>query len=170
MNSTDAVFVGLSHIGQVFSVGWTMKFGGCAVFDFHSDALQRFKQGILTDEEPELAGAFGQCRDKITIYDEPQRITDHSLVFLTLDTPLSPEGDPRYDEIFSFLSQCKKHLRENATLVVLSQVYPGFCAQLQECLLRDRLDIRLIYMVDTLIMGSALPRFLEPELLILKTR
>ena len=45
-------FVGLSHIGQVFSLGWAEKFGAAAVFDFDeahralsrhfADAPQRF--------------------------------------------------------------------------------------------------------------------------------
>jgi UDPglucose 6-dehydrogenase len=160
------VFVGLSHIGQVFSIGWAMKFGTSATFDFHADRLTRFRQGIVTDEEPDLAARFGQCHDTIDIYGEPERIADHALVFLTMDTPLDLDGEPNVDEVVRFISQCKPYLRERATLVILSQVYPGFCAQIKAELFEDRPDIRLVYMVDTLKMGSALPRFLEPEHLV----
>lgn len=162
----EPVFVGLSHIGQVFSIGWAVKFGACATFDFHPENLKRFKQGILTDEEPDLPATFEQYRGKIEVYDEPSKIIDHSLVFLTMDTPLDLDGEPRFDEVFNFISRCKPYVRECATLILLSQVYPGFCETVKEHLFHDRQDIKFIYMVDTLKMGAALPGVLEPERLI----
>jgi hypothetical protein len=56
----DPVFVGLSHIGQVFSIGWATKIGLCAAFDFNAPHLQAFQQGRVMPEEPDLQN--GQCK------------------------------------------------------------------------------------------------------------
>ena len=54
----NPLFLGLTHIGQVFSIGWSEKFGGCSVFDFDKKNLNNFKAGNLTDEEPNLRKLF----------------------------------------------------------------------------------------------------------------
>ncbi len=159
-------FVGLSHIGQVFSLGWAEKFGAAAVFDFDEAARTRFRRGELTHEEPELAPVWREVHDRIVVHDDPARIADHGLVFLTLDTPLDLDGEPDFDAVFAFLTRVPAYLGRNATLVFLSQVYPGFCARVRTEILHARPDVTLVYMVDTLKMGVAMSRFRVPEQLV----
>ena len=37
--NNEFLFVGLSHIGQVFSICWAKKFGKASIFDFNSKSL-----------------------------------------------------------------------------------------------------------------------------------
>ena len=46
------LFLGLSHLGQVFSVSWAKKIGKCIVYDFDNQQLDNFKKGKFTIEEP----------------------------------------------------------------------------------------------------------------------
>ena len=48
------LFLGISHIGQVFSIGWSEKFGKCSVFDFNKKQLANFSKGRVTQEETNL--------------------------------------------------------------------------------------------------------------------
>ena len=48
------LFLGLSHIGQVFSIGWSKKIGKCAVFDFNTDSLKNYKNQNFSNEERNL--------------------------------------------------------------------------------------------------------------------
>jgi hypothetical protein len=48
------LFFGLTHIGQVFSLGWAHKFKNAAVYDDDINLLSNFKNGHLTSEEPDL--------------------------------------------------------------------------------------------------------------------
>jgi len=52
------LFCGLTHLGQVFSIGWNLKFGNSSVFDFNKKNFQNFKNNNLTQEEPELKKNF----------------------------------------------------------------------------------------------------------------
>ena len=160
------LFVGLSHIGQVFSLGWALKAGPCAAFDFEMSRREAVAAGQLTEEEPDLRARWAEGRDRITLHTTPDKISEHRIVFLTIDTPLNQQGEPDVEAIRAFIAQCVPHLGQGATLILLSQVYPGFCDEVKRELLGTRPDVKLVYMVDTLKMGQALPRFLEPEQLI----
>ena len=46
--------MGLTHIGQVFGIGWSEKIGKCAVYDFNKSLVQKFKNCEVTNEEPNL--------------------------------------------------------------------------------------------------------------------
>jgi len=160
------LFFGLSHIGQVFSLGWAEKFGSAAVFDFDAAARARFRGGELTHEEPELVPVWRDVHDRISVIDDPARVADHDVVFLTLDTPLDLDGEPDTEAVFAFLRRVPTLLGRDATLILLSQVYPGFCARVRAEVLKDRPDVKLVYMVDTLKMGVAMTRFRTPEQLV----
>ena len=42
--TSKPLFLGLTHIGQVYSIAWTKKIGSCAVFDFNISNLRKFKK------------------------------------------------------------------------------------------------------------------------------
>ena len=58
------LFLGLTHIGQVFSIGWSEKFDKCAVYDFNIKQLKNFNKSNLTDEEPDLKKLFKKNKKK----------------------------------------------------------------------------------------------------------
>jgi UDPglucose 6-dehydrogenase len=164
--SNNPLFIGLTHIGQVFALGWAEKIGGCAVYDFNEELREKFKNGELTKEEPGLPETYKKCIKQINIYKSPEQIQNNSLVIITIDTPLTQEGEPIIEEIKIFLQTCIPFVCEGATVLLTSQVYCGFCDELKETILKERADLKLIYWVDTLKMGVALSRFINPEQLI----
>ncbi len=52
--NNKVLFCGLTHVGQVFSVGWAEKVGSCAVYDFDKRKIKKFKKDNVTTEEPNL--------------------------------------------------------------------------------------------------------------------
>ena len=42
--TSKPLFLGLTHIGQVYSIAWTKKIGSCAVFDFNISNPRKFKK------------------------------------------------------------------------------------------------------------------------------
>ena len=53
------------HVGQVFSIGWAKKIGKCAVFDFDSEKVNKFKSLKVTTEEPELKKYLKNIKKKL---------------------------------------------------------------------------------------------------------
>ena len=76
------LFLGLTHIGQVFSVGWSEKMGNCAVFDFNKNSLLKFKQLHVTSEEPKLRKYLKKNFNKITICKSEKEIRNYKNITL----------------------------------------------------------------------------------------
>jgi len=166
-NENKPLFCGLTHVGQVFSVGWAEKVGKCAVFDFEKINNENFKNGKVTNEEPRLQEYLKKNIKKIEFCKTPDDIKKFKNIFLTIDTPLKLNGEPKIDLILKSIDKLKKYLGKNTNLIITSQVYCGFCDDLKKNILKERKDINLIYIAETLIMGNALDRFLNPERIII---
>ena len=52
--NNKVLFCGLTHVGQVFSIGWAEKVGSCAVYDFDQKKIKKFEKDNVTTEEPDL--------------------------------------------------------------------------------------------------------------------
>ena len=50
----NPLFLGLTHIGQVYSSSWAKKIGPCSIYDFNKEALKNFKHKKFTQEEPNI--------------------------------------------------------------------------------------------------------------------
>ena len=164
--SLNPLFLGLTHIGQVFSIGWSEKIGKCSVFDLNDNRLKNYKKSVFTDEEPNLYRLYKSNKKKITICDSSEQIKNYKNIFLTIDTPLHENGKPDYDYIKKYISKSLKYFAKNSNLIITSQVYCGFCDELKQTVFKLRKDIQIVYMAETLIMGKALDRFINPERLI----
>ena len=161
------LFCGLTHIGQVFSIGWSEKVGKCSVYDFNPKTLNEFKKCKVTNEEPSLHKHLKKNLHKIVFCKNNKEIKNYKNVFLTIDTPLDINGNPKINIITNEIKKLKKYLGYKANLIIISQVYCGFCETLKIKYFRDRPDVNIIYFTDTLVMGDALNRFLNPDRIIL---
>lgn len=161
------VFLGLTHIGQIFSLCWSKKVGKCSVFDFNKKNLQNFKNKNYTDEEPSLKKhKFNHKRIKI-LQDEND-LRNSKIIFFTYDTPLrKSDGYPITKSIQEKLKKLfKVKFKKKVKIIITSQFYPGYINFLKKKYLKNNKYIELIYMVDTLKMGNAIDKFLFPEQLI----
>lgn len=160
------LFVGLTHIGQIYSIAWTQKIGPCAVFDFKKDDLLKFKKGKFTKEERVLSKK-NLNKKKIYFCKNSDEIKNYKNIFFTYDTPLDSKGIPNIKFIENKLKKLLTiKFKYKTSIIVTSQVYPGFMDYIKRKYLKKKNFIKLIYMVDTLKMGSALNRFVKPEQLI----
>lgn len=164
--TTKPLFLGLTHIGQIYSIAWTKKIGPCAVFDYNKDNLLKFKQNKFTLEERNLSKLSFDKR-KINFCNNSKEIINFKNIFFTYDTPLDNKGNPNIKFIESKLKKLLTMKFDKETFIIItSQVYPGFMDYLKKKYLKKNNFVKLIYMVDTLKMGSALNRFLKPEQLV----
>jgi UDPglucose 6-dehydrogenase len=161
------LFYGLSHIGQVFSILWSNKISSCSVFEDNKKLYREFKKKKFSDEEPTLKQAFLKKKYKIHLIKNKNFISQYSLIFFSIDTPLDINGKPLVKIIENQLSKLISLSGINTKIIFLSQVYPGFLEKFykknKEIIKKN---IQIIYMVDTLVMGDALNKFLKPKQLI----
>lgn len=159
------LFVGLTHLGQVFSIGWMHKFKKAFVFDFDENNYKNFLNGNLTQEEPLLNKFFSPNKNKF-FHLKKEEISRFQNIFFTIDTPID-KSKIDFNIIKKKIKKLKDYLGNNANLIICSQVYVGFCDDMYKEIFYDRKDINIIYFAETLIMGEALNKFLNPERIII---
>lgn len=160
----EPLFIGLSHIGQVFSFCWSKKISNCAIFDFNKKNLNKLLKKKFTAEEPNLKDF--KKNTKIKFLKRTIEIKKYKVIFLTLDTNLNQNNaKPNTKNIEAYykkISKIKFHTK--VRLIITSQVPVGFTAEMKKKYPNKNLDT--LYMVDTLKMGDAIKRFLNPEQLV----
>ncbi len=150
-------YAGMTHLGLCSGIAAASK--GFAVVGYHNDAelIAAIEVGKLPVVEPELDGMFAANRERLTFSAEPESLNECDVVYVAVDVPTDDEGKSDLSPIKAMIKTVTPHLNEDAILVILCQVPPGFTRG--RCL--D--DTRLFYQVETLIFGRAVERATTPE-------
>lgn len=157
-------FVGLSHLGIVSSVATASKGHQVIAYDPDSQLCSQLSNGVIPIFEPGLQELFDACRSHIQFADRTTALEQCELIYFSADTPTDKDNRASLSSIRELLDQAVAHVSPGATLVVLSQVPPGFTRALRNDL---RSEMFVCYQVETLIIGRAVERALHPERIII---
>ena len=162
--STTA-FLGMSHLGINYSAAWS-SFGQPTVgFDPDASLVRRLQSGELPIQEPGLAELIAQSGDCLTFSADFSRLRGCQLAIVARDVPTDDQNKSDLSQVRALIESAAQYLPTDATLVVMSQIPPGFMRELA-----TRLSGRLAgvyYWVETLIFGDAVRRALRPERIII---
>jgi UDPglucose 6-dehydrogenase len=162
-------FLGLSHLGLVASVGWA-SFGESVVgVDPDREIVDLLTRSRLPILEPGLEGLLNTHHTALTWSTDPSLLAACPLVFVSRDVPTNDDNTSDLSVVERLVETVIPHLGPDATLVIMSQVPPGFTRSMAARVRRQRPDAvhRVYYWVETLVLGRALERFLRPERIIL---
>ena len=158
-------FAGLSHLGIVSSVAAASK--GFDVIGFDPDRVRSedSSQGWLPVIEPGLAELLEQQRARLRFTTDPAALSACDVMICSADVPTDADFRSDLSEIQTLLDLMIRQASLGTVFVVLSQVPPGFTRQLAHRLVQHHAARRcsLFYQVETLIIGRAMERALQPE-------
>ena len=145
-------FIGASHLAYVSAIASAEKGAG-------SWKITCFSKSHNFDQfqEPDLYHLFEKNKQHIIFTDNVSDLKKCDLVYLAIDVPTDNNGCSNLTPINEHINCIKKSLNDQAVLVILSQVPPGFTSKI------DFPKDRLFYQVETLIFGKAIYRALYPE-------
>jgi UDPglucose 6-dehydrogenase len=149
-------FVGMTHLGLLSAAGAAAM--GFEVIGADPDAqrIAKLQRGDLPVFEPGLAESLG--RHKVAFTADASRIATCDLIYVAPDVPVDAGGRSDTAIVDAMLDWCLPAAKPDCTVVVLSQVPPGFTRRRAEAKGRE-----LYYQVETLIFGRALERAMKPE-------
>jgi UDPglucose 6-dehydrogenase len=150
-------YAAMTHLGLNSGVAAAEKGFETACFDADRALIDRLGKGDLPVLEPDLPELLARNRARITFTGEAADLAQCDLVYVALDVPTDDAGKSDLLGLDGLLELVIPALGPKATLVVLSQVPPGFTRA------RMRPGLRLYYQVETLIFGRAMERALYPE-------
>jgi UDPglucose 6-dehydrogenase len=150
-------YAGLTHLGLCSGIAAASK--GFTVVGYHGDTnlIAAIESGKLPVVEPDLDGMFAANRGRLTFSAKPESLKGCDVVYLAVDVPTDDDGKSDLSPIEAMIETVTHHLNDEAILVILCQVPPGFTRG--KCLG----DEQLFYQVETLIFGRAVERATAPE-------
>jgi UDPglucose 6-dehydrogenase len=150
-------FAAMTHLGLNSGVAAAEKSFETVCFDADPALIDRLGKGDLPVLEPDLPELLAKNRARITFTAEAADLKRCHVVYVALDVPTDDAGKSDLAGLDRLLELVIPELGPKATLVVLSQVPPGFTRA------RMRSGLNLYYQVETLIFGRAMERALSPE-------
>jgi UDPglucose 6-dehydrogenase len=154
-------FAGLTHLGIVSAVVSAAR--GFQVVGFHDDEslVSALHRGEIPVLEPNLSEILIQHRQRLTFSSDARSLAACDLIYITMDVPTNEYGESDLQPVRDIIAKVTTTMKDDALLVVQSQVPPGFTRTLP---VEPR---HLFYQVETLIFGSAVERAMNPERFIL---
>lgn len=156
-------FAGLSHLGINYSLATAAKGFDVIAFDPTPELAANLGKGRFPIEEPGLRELFEANRKRIRYTADTHDLSVCELVFVTLDVKTGQDNRSDTEPLSSLVRQVAPVMAKGATLVLLSQVNPGFTRRLRGELLGACAEAEIFYQVETLIFGRAVERALYPE-------
>lgn len=155
MTAPTVGFVGLTHLGLVSAAATAEK--GFSAVGFAPDAvlIDSVSAGRLPIMEPDLDDAVARNRDRLHFTADAVALKECDVVYIAADVPTNDAGVSDLAPIESLIARARSAIRDDAVMVVLCQVPPGFTRTLS--------GANVFYQVETLIFGRALERALGPE-------
>ncbi len=150
-------FAGMTHLGLVSGVSAAEKGFKVICFDPGASRIASLARRELPVSEPQLDHLVTKNAERLTFTADSARLKECDVVYVAPDVPTNGEGTSDLRPINSLLERVFGAAREDAVIVVLSQVPPGYTRA------RQHPGRILHYQVETLIFGRAVERALNPE-------
>ncbi len=155
-------FCGLSHLGLVYSSVYSKFSKKTICFDNDKNLINKLKKGELPINEPGINKEIKRNKKKIYYTNSISDLYKSDLIFISLDVPTGSNGKSNYNKILKILKIFQDPKFKYSTIILLSQLYPGFCLKINK-----KIKNKIFYQVETLVFGEAIKRAKKPERLII---
>ncbi|HLW59026.1 MAG TPA: nucleotide sugar dehydrogenase [bacterium] len=162
-------FLGLSHLGLVTSIAWASRGDDVIGVDRDNSIIAALTRSQIPVHEPGLAELLRSARPRMTFNTDVATLAACPLVVLSQDVPTTEDNRGDVSAIRKLVEEAIPHLEPLTTLVLMSQLPPGFTRSLVERIGRNHPDkhLAVFYWVETLVFGQAVDRVLHPERIML---
>ncbi|MCH9770321.1 MAG: nucleotide sugar dehydrogenase [Gammaproteobacteria bacterium] len=157
MRSITIGFYGMTHLGLVSAIATASKGFNVIGFDQDTNLIGRLQRQALPIEEPGLLELVRQNAQRLSFSANVNDLFAADLIYVAIDVPTDSNNHSNLEPIRYALEHLRGGLQNEQTIVVLSQVCPGFMRAMQFP------AQQLFYQVETLIFGRAVERATQPE-------
>jgi UDPglucose 6-dehydrogenase len=164
MNNLLIGVVGLSHLGVTASTGLASLGFQILGVDSDQETVRRLQQGDCIFPEPSLPELLASHRARMGFTTDFAKLAACDVVIFGQDTFITEQNEMELSRIHALIGNMIPHLRQDVTILFMSQVPVGFTRALSKSIRDQRKNVRfrLHYWVDVLVVGDAVSRFLKP--------
>ena len=157
-------FAGLSHLGIVSSAAAAAKGFEVVGYDADASLCAALRKAAPPIAEPGLTALLGDVAPQIRYTADSSDLAQCELIYISVDVPTDDANRSDLGSVGALLDEAARVAGAGATLVVLSQVPPGFSRDAKAAIEPiGQKGLQLYYQVETLIFGNAVERALHPE-------
>jgi UDPglucose 6-dehydrogenase len=150
-------FAGMTHLGLVSAAAAADRGFQVVAYDAAPAVADALDRGELTIVEPDLPELIARHRERIVFTAQLSELGRCDVVYVAVDVPTDAHGRSDLAPIHAMVDRVGRAQSRESTLVILSQVPPGFTRALRVP------AERLYYQVETLVFGRAVERATRPE-------
>mgnify|MGYP001241361947 CR=1 FL=1 len=150
-------FCGMTHLGLNSAVAGAERGFELICFDPDTDLIDGLNKGITPVSEPDLDRLISKNIQNLMFTSDLSHLHKADVVYVAPDVSTDNNGLSDLTQINNLLKLVEPEIREDAALVILSQVPPGFTRKISAG------TKKVYYQVETLIFGRAIERALYPE-------
>ncbi|MBM3944715.1 MAG: nucleotide sugar dehydrogenase [SAR202 cluster bacterium] len=154
-------FGGLSHLGLVSAVAAASKGFEVVGYDEQPALVAELSAGRLPVHEPGLPDLVSEHAARLRFAADPSALAGCDVVFVAIDVPTDAADRSDLTPVSRLVGQVAAVVAPGTSIVVLSQVHPGFTRSLRPG--AEARGARLYYQVETLIFGRAVHQAVNPE-------
>lgn len=154
-------FLGLSHLGLVSAAAAAAKGFEVIAFDEDAALVERVSNGDLPIVEPGLSELLASAGERLRTAADARGLAGCDLLYAAVDVPTREDDTSDTSPVDRLLGIAAEVSPPGASIVILSQVEPGFTRARRP--LVERNGRTLSYQVETLVFGRAVERALAPE-------
>jgi UDPglucose 6-dehydrogenase len=158
MSAISVGFAGMTHLGINSAAATAAQGFDVLGFDADQAVVEGLRQHRMPVFEPGLDSLVASNAARLRFSADADALKDCDVVYLSADVPTDDGGRSDLTPIRDLIETITANLRDDAVLVVLCQVPPGFTRAISQ-LPHDR----VVYQVETLIFGRAVERAMHPE-------
>jgi UDPglucose 6-dehydrogenase len=126
--------------------------------------LEELRRGVMPIEEPDLAAAFADVADRITIVDSLAKVERPDLVFVCVATPITDTGEPDLTQLRTVLEDLGPYPELHVS--IRSTLPPGLSSRLPSLMGRPNGE-RLSTNPEFLRQGSAMADYAHPSRIVI---
>ena len=150
-------YAGIGHLGLSSAAAAAEKGFEVVGFDPVADRVAALGRGQLPVFEPGLSELVAENAERLRFTADAADLAACDLVYVAPDVATDEQGESDLSAVSELVERVDQVLDDDAVLVVLSQIPPGFTRGL------GRGKRALYCQVETLILGRAVERALNPE-------
>jgi UDPglucose 6-dehydrogenase len=155
--STVIGFAGMTHLGLLSAAAAADRGFQVVAYDPAPDVTAALERGEVAIVEPDLPELMARHRERIMFTAHLVELGRCDVVYVAADVPTDEHGRSDLGPIRAMVDRVAGVQSPQSTLVILSQVPPGFTRALPVP------TDRLYYQVETLVFGRAVERATAPE-------
>jgi UDPglucose 6-dehydrogenase len=163
---------GLWHLGSVTAA--CLAAAGHHVLGLdHDDAtIAKLRAGSAPIAEPGLDALLAEHASRLELITDPRAAANADILWITYDTPVDADDRADVDFVVAQAMRVLPHLRDDAVVLVSSQLPVGTTARLEAALRRDRASSTIGFACapENLRLGKAIEVFTNPDRVVVGAR